>query len=293
MATLETKQFVFEPDMNLIREQCDRVVQRAPSLAKKITASLNSFETARGYVDNGDVGKAFEKLSESIRDILDSGADELEASCFFYIGFLALAIGDDEFGIRMLHGSLHKTQNPWLALCTYNRLMIHHLTKENYDAVVSIANASKKVVSGLPRSTASVYFGSGASYSKAEAHFRQGEYSEVFPHIQSALEGFRDISMMAEVAKCQGLLGNALISIGEVEGGLEYTEKSLEMFHEMENEDEMPFLLQGRGLAMLRTGNKAEAIRDLREALKLFKRRGEVEVKGINSTLAILSKLET
>ncbi|UCE73707.1 MAG: tetratricopeptide repeat protein [Methanomassiliicoccales archaeon] len=290
MATLKTQQFIFKPDMNIIREQCDQVIRREPSLAPKITAAMSSFDDVIEHINHGDVQKAIEKIYKSVGDVFDVGLDELEASCFFYIGSLALAIGDDEQGINLLNGALYKTQNPWLTLTVNNRLMIYHLSNDNYDNVMSLVNTTLKVVSKLPRSNASTYYSSAAKYSRAEAHFQRAEYSEVITHIESALTGFRDLSMKAEIAKCQGLLGNALIAKGDVKRGLPYTLKSLKQFRKLKNEDEIGFLLQGRALAMVQIGKKAEAIKDLRKALKLFKRRGDS--KAINTTLAILSNLE-
>jgi len=290
MTTLETQNFNFKPDINKIRKQCDSVVQRDPSLRHKILAALKNFDDAMKYVDSVNVPKALEKLNESVRDILDVGADELEASCFFYMGFIGLAAGGAESGINLLNAALHRTQNPLLALVAYNRLMIHHLTDGNYETVINLANATDKVVSKLPNSNTSRYFSSAASYSRAEAHFRQGKYSNALPHIQEALTGFSDLSMKAEIAKCQGLRGNALIFSGQLKQGLKDIETSLKLFRELKNEREIQFLLLGRASVMCQMGKKAEAIQDLREALKISKRLGEIN--EINSTLALLSALE-
>ncbi|MBK8920876.1 MAG: hypothetical protein IPM81_05115 [Saprospirales bacterium] len=50
------------------------------------------------------------------------------------------------------------------------------------------------------------------------------------------------------------------------------------------------FLLQGRGMVMLMNGDKQEAIQNLREAVNIFRRSGDINT--VNNTLAFLSNVE-
>lgn len=291
MATLETQQINFEPDMKIIREQCEEAVRRAPSLAGKVSAAMKSFGEAKRLVDQGDVENSIQKLSESMEKLLDLGLDELEAACYFYTGFLALAVGNEELGIELLNEATRKTRDPWLALGAYNRLMVQHLTHNDFDMVMRFADATEKVTSGLPMSKARTYYACGAGYSRAEAHFRRRDFQGVIPHVRSALEGFLSLGMKEETAKCRGLLGNALVASGELKRGLDAIEDALSLFRELGHEGEVAFLLQGKGMAMARMGDRTAAIASFREALKLFKRLDDTT--GINSTLAVIAGLET
>jgi tetratricopeptide (TPR) repeat protein len=290
MATLETQHFSFEPDMKIIREQCEEVVRRDPALAGKVSAAMKSFGEAKKFVDQGDVKMSIQKLSESMEKLIDLGLDEVEAACYFYTGFLALLVGNEELGIELLNEATRKTKDPWLALGAYNRLMVQHLSNNDFDIVMRLADATEKVVSGLSVSKASLYFACGASYNRGEAHFRRHDHQGAMPHVQSALEGFLSLSMKEETAKCQGLLGNALIASGELKRGLDATEEALRLFRELGNEGEGAFLLQGKGMAMARMGDKSAALASFREALKLFRHLDDTT--GINSTLAIIAGLE-
>jgi tetratricopeptide (TPR) repeat protein len=289
MATLESQQFVFEPDIGALRSECAQLARRTQSLAPKLSTALKNLEDGRGHVENGALGLAVEKLSSAMSDAAGLGAPELEASCFFYMGLIALAMGQD-VGVDMLHQALRRTQNPHLALTMYNRLMIHHLSRDALVAVMSLADATQKVVTSLPSTPATRYYGAGANYNRAEAFYRQGEYAQMLPHVKTAAAEFASLSLRPETAKCEGLLGNALIAMGDAVAGLDHIERSLTLFRDLGNDGEIAFLLQGKGLAMTGMGRKDDAIRCLREAIRIFRQRKEVN--ALNSTLAMLANLE-
>lgn len=295
MATLHSDQYSFEPDMGLIRQQCDQAIRNNPSARNRIETALRNFETIKQYMTDGDGGKAFDMILETMQGVMDLEVNELKASCSFYMGFLMLATsGDDEEMTKKSMGlvtwALQLTRNPMLALTTYNKLMMHHMNRRNYEMVLKLADATDKVVSEIARSNLSLYHRAAANYNKAEAYFRQNQFSDVLSPARAALDGFREISLETESAKCKGLLGFAMISTGDKAQGLEYTEESLRHFQRLNNEQEVAFLLQGRGMAMLMNGNRQEAIQNLREAVRIFQRYGDIN--GVNSTLAVLSNIE-
>jgi hypothetical protein len=78
------------------------------------------------------------------------GADELDATCLFYLGFIAFACDDEPAGSTMLHAALTKTRNHSLVLIASNRLIIYYLSKENFELVNDLALATETLVSKLP-----------------------------------------------------------------------------------------------------------------------------------------------
>jgi tetratricopeptide (TPR) repeat protein len=286
MATLESQQFVFEPDRSALRSECEQLAKRNPSLAPKLWMALANFEDGHADVENGDVESALRNFAAASSNTV--GAPELEASCYFYMGFIALAV-DNDAGANMLRHAISKTQSPHLALTIYNRLMIHHLSRDDHARVIELSDATKKLVSTLPSTPATRYYAAGAAYNRAEACFRQGEFARALPHVRAAAAEFGGLSLWAEAAKCEGMLGNALVATGDI-SGLDHIEKSLTLFRSLGNDGEVAFLLQGKGLAMAKLGRKDDAIKCLREALRIFKKRKEVY--SVNSTLAVLANLE-
>jgi tetratricopeptide (TPR) repeat protein len=290
MATLTTEKITFKPNMKLIREQCDAAVQRNPLCATDLASAITGFETACTLFDQSALKEGTEMLFKIMKCIGDENVPELEAACLFYLGCTALALGESDQGISWLDAALRNTRDPWLALCTYNIQMTHFLSSNSYQSVVALASATKKVMSQLPASEASLYYGSAASYNLAEAHFRKCDYAMVLQPVKEAIDGFHALSMRQEEAKSQGLLGNALVSSGDAKGGLPYIDKSLQFFQHANIEPEFGFLLQGRGTALLKLGRKSEAIRDFREAVQFFKRQGDA--KAASTLLAAVLSLE-
>ncbi|MBK8922377.1 MAG: tetratricopeptide repeat protein [Saprospirales bacterium] len=295
MATLHSDQYSFEPDMDIIRQQCDQVVRGDASTRNRIEAALRNLEVIKRHMADGDGDKAFDKIRETMQDIMDLEVDELKASCSFYMGFLMLTVSRDnaemtQKSLEVIHWALQLTRNPMLALATYNKLMIHHLNHQNYEMVIKLVDATHEVASGLPRSNVIAYYRAAANYNKAEAFFRQNQFPEVLSPGKDAMDGFREISMETESAKCKGLVGFAMIATGDKTRGLEYTEESLRHFQRLKNEKEVAFLLQGRGMVMLMNGDKQEAIQNLREAVNIFRRSGDIN--AVNNTLAFLSNVE-
>jgi len=290
MPILETKRFRFEPDMKLIQAQCDAVARKNPRLKRRAEVALRRFKAARDYVDQGDIERAFMALREVLKDTLDVRAVELQASCLFYFGSLALLAGSDSMGVDLLQKAAGASRNTQLILAAHNRLMVKHLSSGQMDAVKDSARVTEGIVTAAERSDASVYYGAAARYNLAEMHFRQCEFSEAVPQALEALRGFEELSMDGETAKCLGILGCSRISCGDVEQGFADTERSLGLLKGFGDDQEMAVVFEGRAMGFLAQRRKDEATRDLREALNLFKRLDDTE--AINTTLASLSLLE-
>lgn len=289
MATLRTRQFVFEPDMVQVHAHCDEIARRNPALKKDLMLAFKDFENAKDCLNKNHIEQAFNLFRASIERVFNSEANELLSSCFFYLGFIGFAFGDSEMGINCFHSALYKTGNAHLAISLYNRLMIHYLSSQQFAEVLALADKTKELASKLPDESRR-YHTAAADYSRAEVYFRKEEYADVLPHIKSAIAGFESLSLVAETAKSRGMLGNAQIILGDVDRGLANTEASLADFRRLQNEQEIAFLLQGRGLAMAKQERLSEAIADLRQAARIF--RQSREINALNATLAVVAALE-
>jgi len=53
MATLETQRFTFKPNMGIVRDQCDGVMERDPATKRTVRGGLKSFRRAVERVDRG------------------------------------------------------------------------------------------------------------------------------------------------------------------------------------------------------------------------------------------------
>jgi len=227
---------------------------------------------------------------KTLRGLGGLGANELEACCFFYVGFIMFAVGDDEEALKMLHAALLKTQDPWLALAAYNRMTLHHLTKNECPEVEKLADASEKALARVPESDTKTYYWAAVDYNRAEARYRRSEYSEVLSCARAAQGRFQSLGMEAEAAKSLGLLANAQLSLGNIEAGLADANEAIALLRGQGHESELPFILQGKAAALVQQGDRRGATECLQEAIAIYRQCDNIT--GINEALAAIAGIE-